>query len=151
MHNTEVNLERFRELKSLGVRLAIDDFGMGYSSLSYLHRFPIDILKIAGEFVQDADADPKSPALARAIVAMGRSMSMATVAEGIETKEQAASMRALGCTYGQGYFFSVPLSGEEVVMAFERERQAAAAPAVTPRHGRRARPRLAVTRSQPAV
>jgi diguanylate cyclase (GGDEF)-like protein len=140
------------ELRSLGVRTVIDDFGTGYFSLSHLRQFPIDILKIAGEFVQDADADPKSPALARAIVAMGRSMSMATVAEGIETKEQAASMRALGCTYGQGYFFSVPLSGEEVVMAFDRERQAASAPAfaVPPRHGRRARPRLAVARSHPA-
>ena len=73
------------ELRALGVRTVIDDFGTGYFSLSHLRQFPIDILKIAGEFVQDADADPKSPALARAIVAMGRSMNMATVAEGIET------------------------------------------------------------------
>jgi diguanylate cyclase (GGDEF)-like protein len=109
------------ELRSLGVRTVIDDFGTGYFSLSHLRQFPIDILKIAGEFVQDADSDPKSPALARAIVAMGRSMNMATVAEGIETAAQAASMRALGCTYGQGYFFSMPLSSEDVIAAFARE------------------------------
>jgi EAL domain-containing protein (putative c-di-GMP-specific phosphodiesterase class I) len=140
------------ELRALGVKTVIDDFGTGYFSLSHLRQFPIDILKIAGEFVQDADADPKSPALARAIVAMGRSMSMATVAEGIETKEQAASMRALGCTYGQGYFFSVPLSGEEVVKAFERERIGTATPAFAPtRHGRRSRARLSVARSTPAA
>src|SRR4029078_3407679 len=100
------------DLRSMGVRTVIDDFGTGYFSLSHLRQFPIDILKIAGEFVQDADSDPKSTALARAIVAMGRSMSMATVAEGIETAAQAASMRALGCTYGQGYFFSMPLSSD---------------------------------------
>ena len=140
------------ELRALGVRTVIDDFGTGYFSLSHLRQFPIDVLKIAGEFVQDADADPKSPALARAIVAMGRSMNMATVAEGIETAEQAASMRALGCTYGQGYFFSFPLSDVEVVAAFAKEQErAAAAPAGRPiRKTRRAHPRLRVVPPAPA-
>ena len=82
---TPATIATLAELRALGVRTVIDDFGTGYFSLSHLRQFPIDILKIAGEFVQDADADPKSPALARAIVAMGRSMNMATVAEGIET------------------------------------------------------------------
>src|SRR4029077_183357 len=101
----------------------------------------------AGEFVQDADADPKSPALARAIVAMGRSMRMAAGAGGIETREQAASMRALGCTYGQGYFFSYPLSDTEVVAAFaadglaaEIAANAAAAVAAAPTPGPGAAP-----------
>src|SRR4029079_16885142 len=106
-----------------------------------------------GEFVQDADSDPKSPALARAIVAMGRSMSMATVAEGIETASQTASMRALGCTYGQGYFFSMPLSSDDVVAAFAREglsgERRATAAAGPGRTAGRAR-RLGITRTSPA-
>ena len=124
---TPATIATLAELRALGVRTVIDDFGTGYFSLSHLRQFPIDVLKIAGEFVQDADADPKSPALAGAIVAMGRSMNMATVAEGIETAEQAASMRALGCTYGQGFFFSIPLSDTDLVAAFAAERLAAAA------------------------
>jgi diguanylate cyclase (GGDEF)-like protein len=139
------------DLRSLGVRTVIDDFGTGYFSLSHLRQFPIDILKIAGEFVQDADSDPKSPALARAIVAMGRSMNMATVAEGIETAAQAASMRALGCTYGQGYFFSMPLSPEDVVAAFAREGlsgEPTAAPSTMPAPGRARR--LGVVRASTA-
>jgi diguanylate cyclase (GGDEF)-like protein len=115
---TPATIATLAELRSLGVRTVIDDFGTGYFSLSHLRQFPIDVLKIAAEFVQDADADPKSPALARAIIAMGASMNMATVAEGIETAEQAASMRILGCTYGQGFHFSVPLSASDVVVAF---------------------------------
>ncbi len=150
---TPATIATLAELRALGVRTVIDDFGTGYFSLSHLRQFPIDILKIAGEFVQDADADPKSPALARAIVAMGRSMNMATVAEGIETAEQAASMRALGCTYGQGYFFSFPLSDVDVVAAFAREQErAAAAPPGRPiRKTRRAHPRLRVTPPAPAT
>ena len=156
---TPATIATLADLRGLGVRTVIDDFGTGYFSLSHLRQFPIDILKIAGEFVQDADADPKSPALARAIIAMGRSMSMATVAEGIETREQAASMRALGCTYGQGYFFSVPLSEPDVVAAFATERLAAEAAApkpATPKPAEsetagRARPRLRVARTSPAV
>ena len=158
---TPATIATLAELRGLGVRTVIDDFGTGYFSLSHLRQFPIDILKIAGEFVQDADADPKSPALARAIVAMGRSMRMATVAEGIETREQAASMRALGCTYGQGYFFSYPLSDTEVVAAFAADGLAAATAATaaattaaaatagqTPSH---VRPRLRAVRPSPAA
>jgi diguanylate cyclase (GGDEF)-like protein len=101
-------------LRDLGVRVAIDDFGTGYFSLSHLRQFPIDILKIAGEFVQGQDGDAKTAALAGAIVAMGRSLEIRTVAEGIETIEQAERMRALGCAYGQGYLFARPTPGEEV-------------------------------------
>jgi diguanylate cyclase (GGDEF)-like protein len=119
---TPATIATLAELRSLGVRTVIDDFGTGYFSLSHLRQFPIDVLKIAAEFVQDADADPKSPALARAIIAMGQSMHMATVAEGIETAEQATSMRELGCTYGQGFHFSVPLSDSDLAAAFASER-----------------------------
>lgn len=122
---TPATIATLIELRALGVRTVIDDFGTGYFSLRHLRQFPIDVLKIAGEFVQDADADPTSPALARAIVAMGRSMNMATVAEGIETAERAASMRALGCMYGQGCFFTYPLSATDVVVAFAADQFAA--------------------------
>ncbi len=100
------------ELRSLGVRTAIDDFGTGYFSLSHLRQFPIDVLKIAREFVQDARPDTKSSAVAGAIAAMGISLGIGTVAEGIETAEQAARMRALGCTYGQGFHFARPVAGD---------------------------------------
>ena len=92
MQNTEANLERFRELKALGVRLAIDDFGMGYSSLSYLHRFPIDILKIDRAFVSRLTEQDGGPELARAVVMLGATLGLETVAEGIENENQAAAL-----------------------------------------------------------
>jgi EAL domain-containing protein (putative c-di-GMP-specific phosphodiesterase class I) len=96
-------------LRDLGVRVVIDDFGTGYFSLSHLRQFPVDILKIASEFVQVPESDSRTAALAGAIVAMGGSLGIKTVAEGIETAEQAVRMRDLGCSYGQGYFFSKPI------------------------------------------
>ncbi len=106
MQNTEANLERFRELKALGVRLAIDDFGMGYSSLSYLHRFPIDILKIDRAFVSRLTEQDGGPELARAVVMLGATLGLETVAEGIENETQAAALLDLGCVAGQGFLFA---------------------------------------------
>jgi diguanylate cyclase (GGDEF)-like protein len=101
------------ELRRLGVRMVIDDFGTGYFSLSHLRQFPVDVLKIASEFVtddgtHDAETRSRSSALAGAIVALSRSLEIDTVAEGIETAEQAERMRRLGCRYGQGYYFAEP-------------------------------------------
>jgi EAL domain-containing protein (putative c-di-GMP-specific phosphodiesterase class I) len=95
-------------LRNLGVQIVIDDFGTGYFSLSHLRQFPVDALKIAREFVQDVEPDSRSSALAGAIVALSESLRIVTVAEGIETEEQAERMRLLGCVYGQGYFFGRP-------------------------------------------
>ena len=97
-----------------GVSVVIDDFGTGYFSLSHLRQFPVDVLKIASEFVQIPDTDSKTAALAGAIIAMGGSLGIKTVAEGIETAEQAARMRDLGCSYGQGYYFARPLAAADV-------------------------------------
>ncbi|HET9344503.1 MAG TPA: GGDEF domain-containing phosphodiesterase, partial [Candidatus Limnocylindrales bacterium] len=108
---TIATLEAFRRL---GVQVVIDDFGTGYFSLSHLRQFPVDALKIASEFVQVPDSDSRSAALAGAIVAMSDSLRITTVAEGIEDAAQAQRMLGLGCTYGQGYFFSRPISGDEV-------------------------------------
>jgi EAL domain-containing protein (putative c-di-GMP-specific phosphodiesterase class I) len=109
MQQTELALQRLQELKELGVRLAIDDFGTGYSSLSYLRRFPIDILKIAKPFVDDVGAGVEKAALARAIVGLGDTLKLRTIAEGIESTEQRAALVALGCELGQGHYFAPAL------------------------------------------
>jgi EAL domain-containing protein (putative c-di-GMP-specific phosphodiesterase class I) len=123
MHNTEVNLERFRELKALGVKLAIDDFGMGYSSLSYLHRFPIDILKIDRSFVGRLTEQDDGPELARAVVMLGETLGLETVAEGIEHEDQVAKLLELGCVAGQGFLFAASSSLDAVAaMSFAARR-----------------------------
>jgi diguanylate cyclase (GGDEF)-like protein/PAS domain S-box-containing protein len=116
MHNTEANLARLQELKALGVRLAIDDFGTGYSSLSYLHRFPIDILKIDRSFVSRLTESGDGPELARAVVMLGDTLGLETVAEGIEQEDQVAALLALGCVAGQGFLFA-PSTTLEVLAA----------------------------------
>ena len=106
MHNSEGNLVKLRELKSLGVRLAIDDFGTGYSSLSYLHRFPIDILKIDRSFISRLTESAEGPKLARAVVMLGETLGLETVAEGVEIDDQVAQLLQLGCVAAQGFLFS---------------------------------------------
>jgi diguanylate cyclase (GGDEF)-like protein len=116
---TSLTVSTLEALRALGVRVVIDDFGTGYFSLSHLRQFPVDALKIASEFIQAADDDSRSAALAGAIVAIGESLEIATVAEGIETKEQAERMRSLGCSFGQGYFFAKPLTSAEIEAGVE--------------------------------
>ena len=106
MYNTDANLERFHRLKALGVRLAIDDFGTGYSSLSYLHRFPIDILKIDRSFVSRLTNSDNGPELASAVITLGETLGLDTVAEGIEFEPQVSALLALGCVAGQGFLFA---------------------------------------------
>jgi len=107
-------LERLQQIKRLGVRLAIDDFGTGYSSLSYLQRFPIDILKIAKPFVEEVGQGADRSALARAIVGLGDTLKLETIAEGIERAEQRAALVELGCSLGQGYHFWPALSATAI-------------------------------------
>jgi EAL domain-containing protein (putative c-di-GMP-specific phosphodiesterase class I) len=109
------DLERgaLARLKELGVQIAIDDFGTGYSSLQYLHRFPIDILKIDKSFV-DGVTDSREPALARAIVELGESLHLRVIAEGLEHQDQVARMVELGCRWGQGYHYARPMSASEL-------------------------------------
>jgi diguanylate cyclase (GGDEF)-like protein/PAS domain S-box-containing protein len=114
MYNTDANLERFHSLKALGVRLAIDDFGTGYSSLSYLHRFPIDILKIDRSFVGSLTNSDNGPELARAVITLGETLGLETVAEGIEHEPQVAALLALGCVAGQGFLFAKSSSLEQL-------------------------------------
>lgn len=111
MQRSESTLEKLKALKALGIRLAIDDFGTGYSSLGYLQRFPIDILKIDRSFVEAvATQAPGDPLLVRAIIALGHTLGIETIAEGIERVEQRDELRALGCRLGQGYYFARSLT-----------------------------------------
>jgi diguanylate cyclase (GGDEF)-like protein/PAS domain S-box-containing protein len=114
MYNTDANLERLGQLKALGVRLSIDDFGTGYSSLSYLHRFPIDILKIDRSFVSRLTNSDNGPELARAVITLGETLGLDTVAEGIELEPQVAALLALGCVAGQGFLFAESGSLEQL-------------------------------------
>ena len=114
MQDAESVISRMLELKSLGVAFAVDDFGTGYSSLSYLKRFPIDILKVDKSFVDDVGDSDKAAALAKAIVQLGKSLNLDTVAEGIEKARQVDGLLALGCVYGQGFLFARPVPAQEI-------------------------------------
>ena len=114
MQQSDTILERLHALKALGVRLAIDDFGTGYSSLGYLQRFPIDILKIDKSFVDDVGRGETESALARAVIALGETLQLQTIAEGIELKQQLSGLQDLGCELGQGYFFDKPIGPVDI-------------------------------------
>jgi diguanylate cyclase (GGDEF)-like protein len=101
-----------QQIKSLGIRLAIDDFGTGYSSLSYLHRFPLDTLKIDRSFISGMANDGEGMEIARTILPMANNLRLDVVAEGVETIQQVLLLKKLQCKYGQGYYFSRPLSAE---------------------------------------
>jgi diguanylate cyclase (GGDEF)-like protein/PAS domain S-box-containing protein len=113
MHNVERALEVLGALKGMGVRLAIDDFGTGYSSLAQLKRFPIDTLKVDRSFIRELPADSEDKAIAEAIIAMGKTLSLTVVAEGVETTEQKAFLREHACDQMQGYHFSKPIAADE--------------------------------------
>ena len=98
----------------MGVCVALDDFGTGYSGLGYLNSFPIDKIKIDRSFVMDLGVKPKSAELIRAAINIGQSLGLATLAEGIETREQLDFLLALGCQQGQGYLFGRPVPATEI-------------------------------------
>jgi diguanylate cyclase (GGDEF)-like protein/PAS domain S-box-containing protein len=112
--DSQVVVGRLAELRNLGVRIAIDDFGTGYSSLNYLRRFPVDALKIARPFVEELGTDGDQGRLVAAIVRLGATMGLETVAEGIELEAQRDRLRALKCRYGQGFLYSRPVPAEEL-------------------------------------
>jgi diguanylate cyclase (GGDEF)-like protein/PAS domain S-box-containing protein len=106
------------ELRDLGVRIAIDDFGTGYCSLSYLQRFPVDVVKIDRQFIHELGDVPRTSALARMILQMTAGLDVVSVAEGIERPSQLAELRSLGCDLGQGYLLSAPLEAAELDRRF---------------------------------
>jgi EAL domain-containing protein (putative c-di-GMP-specific phosphodiesterase class I) len=112
--DSPVVVGRLDELRGLGVRIAIDDFGTGYSSLNYLRRFPVDTLKIARAFVEEIGSSNEQDRLVAAILRLGSTMGFDTVAEGIELETQRDALRALKCTYGQGFLYSRPVPADEL-------------------------------------
>jgi diguanylate cyclase (GGDEF)-like protein/PAS domain S-box-containing protein len=106
MENIEKTIEMLRQLRALGVESSIDDFGTGYSSLSYLHHFPSTTLKIDRSFISRMGGADENTEIVRTILLLARNLGMQVVAEGVETEEQLAQLRALSCDYGQGYLFS---------------------------------------------
>ena len=115
MQHSEANMRRLRRLRELGVGLAIDDFGTGYSSLSYLRAFPVHELKIDRSFVAGMAGDADSLALVRTILQLADSLSLRTVAEGVETAAQYDALRALGCHRIQGFYVSRPAPVHDAV------------------------------------
>jgi len=114
MRQGEGSVMLLNEIASMGVHLAVDDFGTGYSSLSYLKRLPIGKLKIDQSFVRDITVDPNDTAIVVAIISMAKSLDLDIIAEGIETAGQLTLLRAKGCSVGQGFYFSVPMSADDL-------------------------------------
>ncbi len=112
-HDLDRTSTTLGDLRQLGVRVAIDDFGAGYSSLQYLARLPVDLLKIDGSFVQRS-ATPRGRALLHAIVQLGQSVGMDVIAEWVETPEQVEMLRAMGCPLAQGWHFGAAQDPAEV-------------------------------------
>ena len=110
---SEDNVRTLQDLKELGLRFELDDFGTGYSSLSYLKHFPVDGVKIDKSFVEGLGEDTADEALVRMIIDLCHTLGLEVLAEGIETSEQAASLRDMGCGLGQGYYFARPLPSAE--------------------------------------
>ncbi len=115
MANAERTLQLFTRLRTRGIGLAIDDFGTGYSSLSYLRKLPFTKLKIDREFVTDVDTQGGSRAICKALIELGRGLGLVVLAEGVETAAELDTLRALGCSLFQGYYFSRPLPGDAFV------------------------------------
>jgi EAL domain-containing protein (putative c-di-GMP-specific phosphodiesterase class I) len=129
MQRTTGTIGRLADLRALGIHLAIDDFGIGYSSLSYLERFPVDSLKIDRSFIAELTPDGERPAIARAIVELGRTLGLHVVAEGIEQPDQAEWLISLGCAYGQGYLYprALGVDATEAFLAVDASRRAQSA------------------------
>ena len=112
MHDAS-SVTTLRELKGMGIKIAMDDFGTGYSSLAYLKRFPVDTLKIDRSYVEGLGSDAGDTAIVHATVAFAKALNLDVTAEGIESADQLARLRDLGCNLGQGYHFAKPLPGEK--------------------------------------
>ena len=121
MHNTESVISMMNELHAMGIALSLDDFGTGFSSLSYLKRFPVDTLKIDRSFITGIPGDPDDCAIAGAIVGMAKQLRLKVIAEGVETTEQFDFLKSLDCDEIQGYLYSRPLPADEFLALVLRQ------------------------------
>jgi EAL domain-containing protein (putative c-di-GMP-specific phosphodiesterase class I) len=129
MQNAEHSINTLWGLKKQGVRISMDDFGTGYSSLNYLKRFPIDRIKLDQSFVRDLPGDKDDAAIAMAVIAMGRSLELVVIAEGVETEEQLEFLKDRDCDQLQGFLFSRPLPPDAFATFLEEDRAAGPGPA----------------------
>lgn len=102
-----------RDFRDLGIGIALDDSGTGYSALGYLRRFPVTMLKIDRAFISDIESNASDAHLVESIIALGRALSLTVVAEGVETVSQATLLRELGCEFAQGYYFARPMPAQD--------------------------------------
>ena len=121
MKNLERNSQMLSELKELGLSISMDDFGTGYSSLSYLKRFPLDTIKIDRSFINEIHESSDDQEITRAIIAMGQSVKLKTLAEGVETDEQLEILRSYGCDYIQGFFYGKPMTAKDMTSYLEKQ------------------------------
>jgi EAL domain-containing protein (putative c-di-GMP-specific phosphodiesterase class I) len=119
MKRVESAASVLQALRARGVQLAVDDFGTGYSSLSYLRKFPVDALKIDQSFVRQITTNPGETGIVTAVISMGRSLKLRVVAEGVETHQELAFLRAHQCDEAQGYLFSRPVPPQQFAMLLE--------------------------------
>jgi EAL domain-containing protein (putative c-di-GMP-specific phosphodiesterase class I) len=122
VQDIEVAVETLHALRRLGVNISIDDFGMGYSSLSYLKYFPINKLKIVEPFISSIAIDPNDAVIAKAIVALAHSLNIKVIAEGVEKEEDLEFIRSLHCDELQGNIFSHPVPAEEIAKLLAKEK-----------------------------
>jgi diguanylate cyclase (GGDEF)-like protein len=122
LEDSRLILDTLYEFKKLGIKLSVDDFGTGYSSLSYLRRFPVDILKIDQSFIRDLNLSSGDDSLVKAIIAMGQSLNLDIIAEGVESNEQLDFLQKHDCNFAQGYFFSKPVSADEIELMLMEQR-----------------------------
>lgn len=121
LDHSQLVMDVLVKFRDLGVQFSVDDFGTGYSSLSYLHRFPVNVLKIDRSFIHDLHLNDGSDTLIKAIIAMGQSLNLKVIAEGVETEEQLQFIQQQGCDMVQGYYFSKPVSAESFGRFIETE------------------------------
>jgi len=141
IENTQETFTQLEELRSLGIQILMDDFGVGHSSLSYFQMFPFDKVKIDKSFIADIESSKTARAIVEAVIGLGRQLSMGVVAEGVECEEQRDLLSDLGCTHLQGYFFGKPVPLQQVAQLVARKGAPAVAGALrrsASRGGRRA-------------
>jgi EAL domain-containing protein (putative c-di-GMP-specific phosphodiesterase class I) len=120
MEDIQAAAENLHSLRRSGALISIDDFGTGYSSLSYLKSLPLDKIKIDKSFVQDIHCDEGGATIVRAVIQLGKSLGMKVIAEGVETAEQEAYLIGEGCHEGQGYYYSKPITPQELTPLLQR-------------------------------